>query len=50
VTAALLGWALLREPLHPAALAALAMIAIALWLATRAPAAAQGGRDAIVPR
>lgn len=38
VTAALLGWALLGEHLHAAALAALAMIAIALWMATRAPA------------
>jgi len=35
VTAALLGWALLGERLHPAALAALALIAVALWLATR---------------
>lgn len=35
VTAAVFGWALLGEALHPAAIAALAMIAIALWLATR---------------
>ncbi len=47
VTAALLGWGLLGEPLHPAALAALAMIAIALWLATRAPSAAPAGSNGI---
>ncbi|MEO7390603.1 MAG: DMT family transporter [Ramlibacter sp.] len=35
VTAALLGWALLGEVLHPASLAALALIACGLWLATR---------------
>ena len=35
VTAALLGWALLDEALHPAALGALVLIAVALWLATR---------------
>jgi drug/metabolite transporter (DMT)-like permease len=35
VTAALLGWALLGEDLHPAALAALVLIAAGLWLATR---------------
>lgn len=40
VTAALLGWGVLGEVLHWAAVAALAMIAIALWLATRP---AQGG-------
>lgn len=34
-TAALLGWALLGEVLHPTALAALALIAAGLWLATR---------------
>jgi drug/metabolite transporter (DMT)-like permease len=39
VTAALLGWVLLGERPHQASLAALAMIAIALWLATRAPSA-----------
>lgn len=39
VTAALLGWALLREPLAPQLLAALLLIALGLWLATRpAPA------------
>lgn len=36
VTAALLGWALLGEALHPAALAAVGMIGLGLWLATRA--------------
>jgi drug/metabolite transporter (DMT)-like permease len=35
VTAALLGWALLGEALHPAALGALVLIAAGLWLATR---------------
>jgi drug/metabolite transporter (DMT)-like permease len=35
VTAALLGWGLLGEALSPAALAALALIAAGLWLATR---------------
>jgi drug/metabolite transporter (DMT)-like permease len=35
VTAALLGWGLLGEVLHPAALAALALIGAGLWLATR---------------
>ena len=35
VTAALLGWALLGEALHPAALGALILIAGGLWLATR---------------
>jgi drug/metabolite transporter (DMT)-like permease len=35
VTAALLGGALLGERLHPAALAALALIAVGLWLSTR---------------
>ena len=35
VTAALLGWALLGEVLHPAALGALALVAAGLWLATR---------------
>ena len=38
VTAALLGWALLGEPLHVAAWGALALIAAGLWLATRPPA------------
>jgi drug/metabolite transporter (DMT)-like permease len=47
VTAALLGWALLGEPLPAVALAALAMIAIALWLATHAAPAARGGSNAI---
>jgi drug/metabolite transporter (DMT)-like permease len=37
VTAALLGWALLAEPLPAVLLAALALIAAGLWLATRAP-------------
>jgi drug/metabolite transporter (DMT)-like permease len=44
VTAALLGWAALGEQLHPAAVGALVLIAVALWLATRtsgARAAAQ---------
>ena len=36
VTAALLAWALLREPLAPQMLAAVALIALGLWLATRA--------------
>lgn len=35
VTAALLGWLLLGEALHPAALGALVLIAAGLWLATR---------------
>lgn len=35
VTAALLGWLLLDETLHPGALGALALIAAGLWLATR---------------
>ena len=35
VTAAVLGWALLREPLPPQTLAALALIGAGLWLATR---------------
>ncbi|AMO25642.1 hypothetical protein UC35_21420 [Ramlibacter tataouinensis] len=35
VTAALLGWLLLGEPLHAATLAALGLIAAGLWLATR---------------
>jgi drug/metabolite transporter (DMT)-like permease len=37
VTAALLGALLLAEPLHPAMLAGVALIALGLWLATRAP-------------
>jgi drug/metabolite transporter (DMT)-like permease len=41
VTAALLGWALLGERLHAASVAALALIALGLWLATR-PAKAPG--------
>lgn len=47
VTAALLGAVLLREPLQPHLLAALALIAAGLWLATRpppAPRATTGGR------
>jgi drug/metabolite transporter (DMT)-like permease len=36
LTAALLGWALLREPLHASLWAGLALIAGGLWLATRA--------------
>jgi drug/metabolite transporter (DMT)-like permease len=36
VTAALLAWALLAEPLPPQLVAALALIAMGLWLATRA--------------
>jgi drug/metabolite transporter (DMT)-like permease len=39
VTAALLGWLVLGEPLQPSLLAALALIALGLWLATRAPSA-----------
>lgn len=35
VTAALLGWAVLGEPLHPATGLALGLIALGLWLATR---------------
>lgn len=35
VTAALLAWALLAEPVAPQLLAALALIALGLWLATR---------------
>ena len=51
VTAALFGWVLLGERPHPAALAALAMIAIALWLATRpAGAASVRGDGARLPR
>lgn len=42
VTAALLGWAWLGEPLHAATLGALALIAVALWLATSIPAAPSG--------
>lgn len=42
VTAALLGWALLHEPLPPSLLAAVALIFAGLWLATRgAPARRQ---------
>lgn len=37
-TAALLGWAVLAEPLAPQLLAALVLIALGLWLATRPPA------------
>ena len=37
VTAALLAWALLSEPLPPLVLAALALIALGLWLATGRP-------------
>jgi drug/metabolite transporter (DMT)-like permease len=37
VTAALLGWLLLGEALHAATLAALALIGVGLWLATRPP-------------
>jgi drug/metabolite transporter (DMT)-like permease len=43
VTAALLGWAFLGEPLTPRMLAALALIALGLWLATRP---ASGSRQA----
>jgi drug/metabolite transporter (DMT)-like permease len=43
VTAAMLGWLLLREPFPPALWAALALIAAGLWLATR-------GDARIVPR
>jgi drug/metabolite transporter (DMT)-like permease len=35
VTAALLGWALLGEALHPALLGALTLIGAGLWLAAR---------------
>jgi len=41
VTAAFLGWALLGERLPLTALGALALIALALWLATRGPAASE---------
>ena len=41
VTAALLGWALLGEALPATSLAALALIAGGLWLATRGAASAQ---------
>jgi drug/metabolite transporter (DMT)-like permease len=34
-TAALLGWALLREPVHGGLLAGLLLVAAGLWLATR---------------
>ena len=51
VTAALFGWVLLGERPHPLSLAALAMIAIALWLATRAPGTVTARGDAArVPR
>jgi len=43
VTAALLGWAALGEPLPAAALGALALIALALWVATR-PSGPGAGR------
>lgn len=39
LTAALLGWAWLNEPLQPATLYALGLIAAGLWLATRRPTA-----------
>ena len=35
ITAALLGWMLLGEAVHPASFAALGLIAVGLWLATR---------------
>lgn len=44
VTAAFLGWALLGERLAAAAIGALALIALALWLATRGPECG-GGRS-----
>jgi drug/metabolite transporter (DMT)-like permease len=34
-TAALIGWAMLREPVHPGTFAGLALVAAGLWLATR---------------
>jgi drug/metabolite transporter (DMT)-like permease len=46
VTAAFLGWTLLGEPLLPATLAALGLIAAGLWLATRGPTAQElSGRE-----
>ena len=47
VTAALLGWTLLGEPLQPAASAALVLIVAGLWLATWRPG---GGSPVGVPR
>ena len=44
VTAAVLGWACLDEPLSAAILLALALIGAGLWLATRAPST--GNRQA----
>ena len=40
VTAALLGWALLGEPLPPVTIAALALTVAGLWIATRGPRSA----------
>lgn len=45
VTAAILGWLLLGEALHPAGLAGLGLIFAGLWLATRPPAALTGSRQ-----
>lgn len=45
VTAALLGWAVLDEPLHPSAWGALVLIALGLWLVTR-PSTAQESSSA----
>lgn len=41
-TAALLGWALLGEPVHAAVVGGLLLVAAGLWLATRARAGAPG--------
>jgi drug/metabolite transporter (DMT)-like permease len=38
-TAALVGWALLSEPVHAEVLVGLALVAVGLWLATRRPSA-----------
>jgi drug/metabolite transporter (DMT)-like permease len=44
MTAALLGWAWLNEPLKPAGLYALGLIAAGLWLATLRSTAQLPGR------
>jgi drug/metabolite transporter (DMT)-like permease len=45
LTAALLGWSLLNEPLPATALGALALTVSGLWLATRSPAPREDHRD-----
>jgi drug/metabolite transporter (DMT)-like permease len=47
MTAALLGWLLLGEPLHAAALAGLLLIVGGLWLATRSPPATAIRQEAL---